>query len=156
MPPMTTEYNKDWYSKNRKDHLKYCATQIECECGRKIARATKGAHIRTAIHKNLMNKQKQKEDEIRKSVIREVLNINNIKDLDPTHTETSELSDIPELSETEHIEPSILLPIEEIKTEVQPIVSKCDKCGFESEDKIKYRNHFVTNKHKYSKYQFED
>lgn len=59
---MGTDYNKQWYEKNKEKHKKYVSEKIKCECGRSISRSRMSAHLKTTYHEKRMkdtNKQMQ-------------------------------------------------------------------------------------------------
>jgi len=54
------EYNKlycrNWYLKNKERHIRYVCEYITCSCGKVVQRSNMSRHLRTPIHKRLINK----------------------------------------------------------------------------------------------------
>lgn len=154
MPSMSKEYRDKWYAENHESHLAFCNRKVVCECGRSMNYTTLAKHMTLDIHKKLMDKIKKDKEEIRNSVIKEILNIKeSVKDtknkkIDPELSETSEIN----IEQIEQIENDNK---DEQTEQEQCIINKCKKCGFESENKKKFGNHFVSNRHKYSEYIFD-
>jgi len=49
-------YCRNWYQKNRDKHIQYVCEFITCECGKVVQRSNMARHLRTPIHKRLINK----------------------------------------------------------------------------------------------------
>lgn len=182
MPSMSKEYRDKWYEKNKDKHLSYCAEKIKCECSRTIARTTKHVHDKTNIHKKLMDKIKKDKEDIRNSVIKEILNVKEAvekKDLkiDPESSETSSISSLSEKEEIIHVNltetPNIFdnkqkieefvkncrekqkLKEEQENKDNEEITYRCKKCSFISTNNIEFKSHFISNRHKFSTYRFD-
>ncbi len=132
--------------------------KVVCDCGAEIKIASWATHLGTDKHKSLIERiknlklQQQKEES---------------EKLDPELTEISELTseenENPKLKVYPHRDRKSNLPLQP-KPKPEPTMeeeiihekSKCDKCGFASSNKTIYRSHYVSNKHVFSKYKFDD
>jgi rubrerythrin len=153
-----TEYNKQWYAKNRDKHLAYCKEKIECECGRKVGRCTMNKHRKTNIHTIAVEKLNKERKELQGNIIKEIVKVADMKNKIDRAAKDIKKIDIealdPEQTETSDINKSDDKPKEDDVKDAQ-IIYKCNKCGYESEDRKKYGSHFVSNRHKYASYRFD-